>query len=43
MSHYPFFIPEFMQSTNSSLFGLKIVNEFRNYLSKFLSYTGYLL
>lgn len=35
MPGYPLFIPEFVQSTNSSLFWFKIVNElseFRNYL-----------
>lgn len=36
MFGYPHFIPEFVQSTNSSLFWFKIANElseFRNYLS----------
>lgn len=35
MSSYPFFIPEFVLCTNSSLFWFKIANElreFRNYL-----------
>ena len=37
MSSYPFFIPEFVLCTNSSLFSFKIANEpseFRNYLVK---------
>jgi hypothetical protein len=36
MFGYPHFIPEFVQSTNSSLFWFKIANElseFRNYLN----------
>ena len=38
MCGYPFFIPEFVLFTNSSLFWFKIANErseFRNYLLTF--------
>ena len=42
MCGYPFFIPEFVLFTNSSLFWFKIANErseFRNYLILFYTVT----
>ena len=45
MFGYPHFIPEFVQSTNSSLFWFKIANElseFRNYLLLFIVYHRFL-